>query len=171
VGWWSRLMDLTGGPLPESDQALVTNYLDDAGRFLFYQMDMTEQRHSIKVARRLLHEVAFRRGIDTERLIQAALLHDAGKVKGELRWFNRIVIGLIRRVAPKLRQRWAMRERQKSWRYACYVDLVHPERGAYMAQSLGIDSQVVELIRAHHAPINQHTIPELLYLQTADDKA
>lgn len=168
VGWFRRLSDLRGGPLSENDHALVTNYLNEAGRFLFYQMDLADQRHTVKVARYLLHEVAFRRGVDTERLIQAALLHDAGKVKGELHWFGRIVVGIIRRVAPGLRMRWAARERNRSVRYACYVDLVHPSRGAYMATSLGVDPMVAELIRRHHEPRTQGQMPELDYLQTAD---
>lgn len=170
MGVWSRFSDLFGGPLSESDRALVNNYLNDAGRFLFYQMDPSDQRHSIKVARKLLHEVAFRRGIDTERLIQGALLHDLGKVKGDIRWNHRIAIGILRRVAPHLRDRWAEQDGRKGWRYACFVDRIHPERGAYMATSLGLDPSVVELIRNHHEPPDQFRSPELNYLQYADDK-
>lgn len=171
MGLWSRCSDLWGGPLTESDHALVTNYLNEAGRFLFYQMDQADQRHSIKVARRLLHEVAFRRGVDTERLIQGALLHDLGKVRGDIRWNHRLFIGFIRRLAPGLRDRWADQASRSGWRYACFVDRVHPERGAYMATSLGIDPGVVDLIKNHHEPSGQFSIPELNYLQNADDKA
>lgn len=171
VGLWSRCSDLWGGPLSESDQALVTNYLNEAGRFLFYQMDLADQRHSIKVARRLLHEVAFRRGVDTERLIQGALLHDLGKVKGDIRWNHRIFIGILRRLAPGLRERWADQTARRGWRYACFVDQVHPERGAYMASSLGLDESVVELIRYHHETRDKKENPELSCLQQADDKA
>lgn len=168
MGWFRRLGDLWGGPLSDNDHALVTNYLDEAGRFLFYQMDPADQRHTVKVARHLLHEVAYRHGVDTERLIQAALLHDAGKVKGEIHWFGRIIVGIIRRIAPGMRSHWAARERNRRIRYACYVDLVHPGRGAYMATSLGVDPMVVELIRRHHDPKEMGQMPELEYLQAAD---
>jgi putative nucleotidyltransferase with HDIG domain len=168
VGWLRRLTDLWGGPLSDSDHALVANYLNDPGKFLFYQMDPIDQRHAIKVARRLLHEVAFRRGVDTERLIQAALLHDAGKVKGDIHWFYRLIVGFIRRVAPGLRSHWAKCQRTHKFGYACYVDLVHPGRGAYMAHALGVDDLVVKLIREHHQPRRQGQIPELIYLQAAD---
>ncbi|HEX2955138.1 MAG TPA: HD domain-containing protein, partial [Bacillota bacterium] len=168
-GWLQRLTDLWGGPLSESDHALVANYLDDPGKFLFYQMDPIDQRHTIKVARRLLHEVAFRRGVDTERLIQAALLHDAGKVKGDINRFYRVLVGLIRRIAPGLRSHWASGLRKYRFRYACYVDLVHPGRGAYMASLLGVDVLVVDLIREHHEPRRHGQTPELSYLQAADN--
>ena len=85
MGWLSRLSDLFVKGLSENDHALVANYLDEPGRFLFYQMDLVDQQHTLKVARYLLREVAFRRGVDTERLIQAALLHDSGKVRGDMK--------------------------------------------------------------------------------------
>lgn len=170
MSWFSRLSDLFGKRLSEKDHSLVANYLDEPGRFLFYQMAPADQRHTLKVARYLLHEVAFRRGIDTERLIQAALLHDSGKVRGEIKNRHRLIVGFLRRFAPELLKKLALRDRKHPLRYACYVDRIHPERGAYMAVSLGIDPAVAELIQKHHAPVGASQQPEFHYLKIADEQ-
>jgi len=170
VGWLSRLSDLFVKGLSENDHALVANYLDEPGRFLFYQMDLVDQQHTLKVARYLLREVAFRRGVDTERLIQAALLHDSGKVRGDMKKCHRVIVGFLRRFAPEIRKRLSRRDRSRPLRYACYVDLVHPKRGAYMALSLGIDPTVAELIQKHHAPLGANLLPEFHYLKIADEQ-
>lgn len=152
MGWWQRLKDLLSRRLKRSDQSFVKEYLDDAGLFLFNQMSVVDQRHAVRVARFIIKEASFQRGIDLQSLVQAALLHDLGKIKGEISRFHRIGVGLFRRLTPNLRQSWASKDRKSAFKYALYVDLVHPIRGAYMAESFGLDPRVVSLIRRHHSP-------------------
>lgn len=150
MGWWQRLKDLLGRRLAPDDRAFVEEYLDEAGLFLFNQMSVADQRHAVRVAQSIIREVSFRRGIDLKTLIQAALLHDIGKVKGEINWFHRIAVGICRRLAPGSRRNWASADRETPFRYALYVDLIHPARGAYMAESFGLSEEVTSLIRSHH---------------------
>ena len=46
----------------------------------------------------------------------------------------------------------------------------HPDHGAYMAQSLGTDPEVVSLIRQHHNPLDEQDSLELVFTQTTDAK-
>jgi putative nucleotidyltransferase with HDIG domain len=127
----------------------------------------------LAVAQTILTQAAYLRGVKIKALIKAALLHDIGKVEGDFTFLSRLFVGIVRRVKPTLRGKLAITNPKTRWekyRYGCYVDLVHPARGAHMAKIFGIDSTVVEIIRRHHDPPRDGQSPELTWLQTADIK-
>ncbi|HEY8392679.1 MAG TPA: HDIG domain-containing metalloprotein [Capillibacterium sp.] len=164
-----RVIDLFRRKLSKADREFAESYLDEPGLFLFNQMSYADQKHAVTVARYLLSGKVETEGADLQLLIKGALLHDAGKVKGEISWWNRLLVGLIRRFFPRLREKWGKRG-EGGLAHALYVDLHHPDRGAYMAQSLGIDPAVVALIKHHHDVLNEQAALELVLLQTADGK-
>jgi len=166
---WRRVIDLFRRRLNKNDRQLVESYLDEAGLFLFNQMSYADQKHAVAVARYLLSEKVDTSKANLPLLIRGALLHDVGKVKGEISWWNRIRVGLIRRYLPRLRVKWAKRG-EAGLSHALYVDLCHPDRGAYMAQSLGIDPSVVALIKHHHDETGEPASIELALLRRADAK-
>ncbi len=171
MGWWERLSYLLGIKLSPDNQAFARRYLDDAGWFLFSQMSMLDQRHTLRAARYIVRKAAFQRGVvNLNNLVQAALLHDAGKIKGEILWVYRLPVRLVRDLFPRRQKRWAARDKSRSFRYALYVDLVHATRGAYMAKSLGLPATVVSLIKRHHDPQSRTYEPELSLLQEANRK-
>lgn len=168
-----RLLGMFKEGLSDEERILLDNYLDDSGKFLFSQMGRVERYHALAVAKTVLEEAGYQRGIDLKTLVKAALLHDVGKVEGDLNFCSRLAAGLIRRIKPGWREKYAQAKRDERWpaiRYGFYVDLIHPVRGSYMAQSLGIEPCVVELIRRHHDPPVLDQIPELTWLQAADNK-
>lgn len=173
VRYLKRLLGMFKEHLSEAEQILLDQYLDDSGQFLFLQMGRVERYHALAVAQTVLQEAGYQRGINLPVLVKAALLHDVGKVEGDLNFWNRLAAGLIRRVKPDWREKYAQANRSERWpaiRYGFYVDLMHPVRGSYMAQSLGIEPGVVELIRRHHDPPVSGQTPELTWLQAADNK-
>lgn len=152
---------------------LIDDYLDDAGKFLFSQMSKVDQRHSLAVAQMILEQAAYLRGVKIKALVKAALLHDIGKIEGDFNWLSRLFVRLIRKINPTLRGKLAITNPDTIWekiKYGCYVDLVHPARGAHMAKIFGIEPAVVEMIRRHHDPPRESQSPELTWLQTADNK-
>ncbi|NLY75348.1 MAG: HDIG domain-containing protein [Firmicutes bacterium] len=164
--WWRPGMNKEG-------RKLIDDYLDDAGKFLFSQMSKADQHHSIAVAQTILTQAAYLRGVKIKSLVKAALLHDIGKVEGDFNLLSRLFVGIIRRVKPTLRGKLAITNPSNLWekiKYGCYVDLVHPARGAHMAKIFGIEPAVVEMIRRHHDPPCDGQSPELTWLQTADAK-
>jgi len=172
VGAFKRFFGLFRPKLTSTDRELIDAFLNDAGKFLFYQMSRVDQKHSVEVARAAITEAVDQQEIDLAALVQAALLHDIGKVEGELNGVNRVVAGFMRRVFPSLREKCSRTYRTGWWkiRYGLYVDWVHPLRGSYMAQILGIEKSVVDLIRHHHDPPRPDQTPELTILQLADSK-
>lgn len=155
------------------ERKLIDDYLDDAGKFLFSQMSKADQHHSLAVAQMILNQAAYLRGVKIKALVKAALLHDIGKIEGDFNWLSRLFVGLIRRINPTLRGKLAITNPDTIWekvKYGCYVDLVHPARGAHMAKIFGIEPAVVEMIRRHHDPPRENQSPELTWLQTADNK-
>ncbi len=170
MGCWQRLVDLFRSKLKPNDRKFIETYIDEPGLFLFTQMSYSDQKHSIAMARFLLEETENLKGVDLQTLIQGALLHDVGKIKGEITRLNRIIVGVIRRLFPRSREKWGQRGKKRSLRHAIYVDLIHPSRGAYMAESLGIDPKVVSLIKHHHDPKTDNVDLELSLLKMADEK-
>lgn len=130
-------------------------------------MDPADQRHGLAVAKSALAKRGYQLGAPVEYLVQAALLHDIGKVAGDLTPLTRICVGFLRRFLPRLRARLAKRDGTPLQR-ACYVDLRHAARGAYMARAFGIAPDVVQIIRAHHDPPAPYEAKILTYLREAD---
>jgi putative nucleotidyltransferase with HDIG domain len=172
MGLFKRIGSYSTALKPE-DKQFVNSYLDDPGRFLFYQMGKADQQHSLAVAKSILTNVAGTKGLELNILVKAALLHDVGKVEGDFNFFSRVLVGFVKRIQPSWRDKYAFRNPNTFWekvRYGFYVDLVHPARGAHMAKVFGIEREVVEMIRHHHDPPRQGQSPELTWLQTADSK-
>lgn len=172
MGAVKRFFGLFGARLTQPDLELIDAYLDEAGKFLFFQMNRVDQKHSVAVARAVIAEAGCKQEIDLTTLVQAALLHDIGKVEGELNVANRLIAGFVRRIFPSLRDKYS-RSCRSGWlkiRYGFYVDRVHPLRGSYMAKIVGIEKSVVDLIRHHHDPPREGQTPELTFLQLADNK-
>lgn len=165
MGNWSRRLNRRELPLWERD--FIRLHLDERGQFLFFQMDPADQRHSLAVAKSVLAKRGYLTGLPVQPLVQAALLHDVGKVEGDLTTISRLLVALVRRIAPKLRFKWADRS-GNSFARACYVDLHHSARGAYMARAFGISPEVAEVIGAHHDPPRQSEPRLLTFLREAD---
>jgi putative nucleotidyltransferase with HDIG domain len=159
--------------LSPEELKIIDCFLDDAGKLLFFQMNRVDQHHAIAVAQAVLCGPWQYQQVDLEILIKAALLHDIGKVEGDLNFWSRMAAGAARRLKPGFREKYARTTRDNFWSkfgYGFYVDLTHPRRGSYMARALGIEVEVVRLIRQHHDPPTKNQPLELTWLQAADDR-
>lgn len=167
MGKWSRRLSRRQLRVWERD--FIRLHLDDRGQLLFFQMDPADQRHSLAVAKAVLAKRGYQTGVAIEPLVQAALLHDIGKVQGDLTPLSRLMVGLIKRLAPGLRVKWAKRSGGIIG-HACYIDLHHPARGAYMARTLGVPPEVASVIQTHHEPPRPGEPRILTFLREADGR-
>jgi hypothetical protein len=146
---------------------------------LFNQMHPSEQAHSIAVYRDLLNQK-----IQNKDLLEAALLHDAGKNQHPLRLWERVVIVLGNAFFPENVKTWSD-GKPEGLKRPFVVAQNHPEWGADLASQAGASKLTADLIRRHQdsmsdengilesmqeMPSNKElTIPEMLSLLQRSD--
>lgn len=163
--------------LREDEVRWVQKHLSTQEEALFWQMSPIDQKHAVEVSRRAA-ALATAEGLTSPRelrvLIRAGLLHDIGKIGGDMTLWQRVAIVLVQRLSPKLAR--ALAERGKEdlargflrsswgarWRRAFYTQSVHAERGAAMAKMWGVEEEVLQLIRWHHQPQRGGRLLQLL---------
>lgn len=156
----------------EIEQAM--RILRPEAQMLFHRQAIQDQRHALAVYHRLCHA-----GHTNPQLLAAALLHDVGKAAARLPAWQRAVIVLLDRFAPRLLARLSREEPPdlaevlpKDWRRAFVVHAWHPEVGARWAQEAGCSALTVALIRRHQDRISDCQTKEdelLAMLQAADN--
>jgi len=140
---------------------------------LFRYQVAQDQRHALAVYHALRQA-----GHRNPQLLAAALLHDVGKAAARLPAWQRAVIVLLERFAPRLLARLGRGGRRggvlslsKGWRRPFAVHARHPEVGAQWAQEAGCSPLTVALIRRHQDRLTSYQTEEdqlLAALQAAD---
>ena len=134
------------GPRPPVPEQALSPQLSPALITLFRRMQPSEQAHSLAVRDRLIAG-----GWTDPDLLTAALLHDVGKVRFPLRVWDRVLVVVAKRLAPRLVHRLATGE-PGGLRRPFVVALRHAEWGADLAAQAGATPGSVALIRRHQEP-------------------
>jgi hypothetical protein len=172
--WWYRVKQVwwgaTARPLSSAELAEVESVLSEAQLTLFRRMSVRDQAHALRVLRNLTSA-----GATEPALLQAALLHDAGKLCARLTLFDRSVAVLLAKLAPRAAQRWGRWEGgvpaervRLGWRTGLVCRAAHPAWGADLAAGCGSDRVTVRLIREHQDRVKRED-RLLARLQWADD--
>lgn len=146
--WVYRIWQALVGLRPrvtDADRAEARAWLDDRQFALWAQQAGRDQAHTLRVFRLVRAQ-----GYGARPLLQAALLHDVGKVVGSPRLWHRTVWVLVGALAPRWRH---ILVAERGWRRAFWALAEHPHLGAEMARRAGCDEDVVWLI-AHHQDEN-----------------
>lgn len=142
--------------------------LSPAQLLLFRRMQPAEQVHAYQVYKRLAAD-----GQASPELLQAALLHDVGKILYPLSIFERVLVVVAKRLFRQAAMEWA-KGPARGWRRPFVVAEQHATWGADLAAQAGASPRTVELIRRHQeaAPENPAAGLELQLaaLQAADDE-
>jgi len=135
-------------PLTDAERAAAHAILPATARPLFDALPRNDQRHSLAVLRTLQ---AARH--DEIALLQAALLHDAGKAAAGLTLLHRAAIVLLKAFRPQVLAAWGElpQPARSDLRYPFWAHANHPAIGADMAAAAGCEPLAVSLIRLHQA--------------------
>jgi len=155
--------------ISEEEVERATQILTPEAQALFHRQAVQDQRHALAVYHTLRQA-----GHTNPQLLAAALLHDVGKAAARLPAWQRAVVVLMERFAPRLLVRLGQGEPRgcalslvlrpplrrrpkrpvegppKGWRRPFVVHARHPEVGARWAQEAGCSPLTVALIRRHH---------------------
>lgn len=135
-------------------------------------MNLADQRHALNVAYTVGElAAAANPAVDRQLLIKCALLHDIGKVKGDVSTVDKIIAVLLDNFASDWARKWARQGRGgklANIRHAVYIYYHHAARGAAMLTARGASKQLAQLVAGHHdAPANDDCL-ELTLLRQAD---
>jgi putative nucleotidyltransferase with HDIG domain len=163
---------LTAAITPE-DRKFISAYLNADEQNLFWGMNVPDQRHVLNVAYTALHLAEGRQPIvNITLLIQCALLHDVGKIKGDVSTFDKIITVIGHKFLCKKTKKWARQGRGSKLsniRHAFHIYFNHGERSAAMLKAIGKSSQVVEIVAKHHKTPADDDPLELILLRQSDN--
>lgn len=151
--------------LSQDDNRYIAAHLNDAEQKIFFAMSIVDQCHSLNVAysiERLVIED--KQGIDREFLIRCALLHDVGRVEGDMSIPQKIFAVLAMTFAPSFANRLEL-----NGNHAIYVYRHHAEIGGRKLQQIGLFKEA-KIIARHHSPISPDDPKELKLLRIADEE-
>lgn len=149
------------------DDRLAQTVLDPRLYALFLRMRRSERQHSLRVLQDLTAQ-----GHTQPDLLAAALLHDVGKIRTPFYLPEKVLVVLVKAIAPDLYRRWGS-GCAHGWRRPFAVSVQHPAWGAKMVAEAGGSPLAVELIRRHQDILSgapQNEADRLLAaLQAVDD--
>lgn len=157
--------------ISQADRAFVERSLQPPEQALFWGMNLPDQRHALNVAYTARQMADGMTGVDRRLLTKCALLHDVGKVYGDVSTADKILTVIAHRLAPRWAKQWGRAGRGsilQNLRHAFYVYFHHPARSAALLQQAGTDPSVAAIVAKHHAAPAQDDPPELAILRQAD---
>lgn len=148
--------------ITSKDLLLVQSFLPDTAFLLFTRQLPADQRHGLDVALDLLQSSSELPRSQKARLIQAALLHDCGKILYTLKLWQRVYVVLAAHLPQPMRKFLKSLSQVQALSRPLELAQMHPEWGATLSAQAGLETEAVQLIRYHHTP--QTDVGKLLYL-------
>ena len=154
---------MTAKITPEDGKYLAA-HLNAEEQKLFFAMSTADQYHSLRTAytiERLVIED--KHGIDREFLIRCALLHDVGRVKGDMGIFGKIFTVLVTELMPSFADKLELRGNR-----LMFVYRHHAEMSGRKLQKIGLFKEA-KIVAKHHSPPTAEDPYELKLLRLADE--
>jgi len=158
--------------IDEEDKNFIEKHLNQREQTLFWAMNLPDQRHSLNVAYTAIDLAKGMSDIDEVMLIKASLLHDVGKVYGDVSTFDKIVTVIADKFVPTWSKKWAklgQGNKLDNLRHAFYIYFHHAKRSEAKLQAIGLIELAVLVSKHHKAPAGDDPL-ELILLREADEK-
>lgn len=159
--------------ISQADKDFVAAHLNPPEQALFWGMNLPDQRHALNVAYTAGRLAGGNDRIDCRLLTKCALLHDVGKVYGDVSTADKIITVIAHRLAPHWAKRWGRPGRGnklQNLRHAFYVYFHHPARSAALLQQAGTAAAIADIVAKHHTAPAKDDPPELEILRQADQQ-
>lgn len=148
------------------DGRYIATHLNAAEQKLFFAMDEIDQCHAIRTAYAIERfAIQDKQDIDREFLIRCALLHDVGRMKGDMNLPGKIFAVLVTEFFPSFADNLELKGNR-----VIYVYRHHAELGAKKLQEIGLFREA-KIVAKHHFPPLPNDPKELKLLRLADDKS
>ena len=155
-----------GAQLTVEDGRYISTHLNAAEQKLFFAMDEIDQCHAIRTAYAIERfAIQDKQDIDREFLIRCALLHDVGRMKGDMNIFGKVFAVLMTEFLPSMADNLELKGNR-----VIYVYRHHAELGAKKLQEIGLFREA-KIVAKHHFPSSPNDPKELKLLRLADDKS
>ena len=154
------------------DKVFVSRYLNAAEQKLFWAMNLPDQCHVLNVAQTALQLAQHQQKIDVTLLVKCALLHDVGKIKGDVSTIDKIITVMGYKLSPRWAKQWGRLGKGSkidNLRHAFYIYFHHAERGSMMLKEINSSPQLVDIIAKHHEAPTDYDPLELVILRKSDD--
>lgn len=147
------------------DGKYISAHLNGAEQKLFFAMSKIDQAHSLRTAYTIeKFIIEDKKGVDRKFLIRCALLHDIGRVKGDLGIFGKVFAVLIITFAPNFADKL-----ERRGNHSIYIYRHHAEIGARKLQKLNLYREA-KIIARHHSAPKPDDPKELKLLRLADEE-
>jgi putative nucleotidyltransferase with HDIG domain len=152
-----------------ADLSFIGAFLNSRLAGLFFAMTEAGRAHCVATARQSQKlAAASSLPLDHFLLLQAALLHDAGRRQGDMTIWQRVAAVALAAADPGHARRLAARRGPRgSLSHAIYIYYQHPAIGADLIRRAGGGDVLADLVARHHS--GGDAPPELVILRRADD--
>ena len=154
------------------DRRYVSEYLSEAEQELFYAMHEIDQYHALHVAHTAEQLAEDFPRAERRFLLRCALLHDVGRVKGDLDLWGKVFCVLMVGCFPNCSRNYGKAQCVRLWdkpAHALYVYYHHAEIGAEKLRQIGVAKEAA-LIERHHRMEMPGDSLELRLLREADKR-
>ncbi|AGK95124.1 HDIG domain-containing metalloprotein [Clostridium pasteurianum] len=143
----------------EYDLKYIVSKLNDNELILFKNLSMHEQKHCINVAKDV-EKICYNKKINSSYLIKIALLHDIGKIKGNLNIIDKSILVILDYLS-----KGKIRKFNSVKKINIYYN--HGKIGADILKKYGYNKRFLYLIENHHNIIDDE---ELDIIKFCDNK-
>ncbi|MCC5465174.1 HDIG domain-containing metalloprotein [Pelosinus baikalensis] len=161
---------LTASITPK-DREFIEQHLSSKAQNLFWAMNVPDQRHVLNVAYTALHLADNHSNVNSKLLVKCALLHDVGKVKGDVSTVDKIITVIGDYFFPNQLRKWGKQGRGSkvaNLRHAFYIYFHHAAISAGMLREIGESPEMIEIIAKHHKTPAENDPLELTLLRESD---
>lgn len=163
--------------LTREDRRWIRARLPQRALPLFFAMHRVDQYHALHVAKTALKLLSVlpeeqQAAISQPFLLRCALLHDVGRVKGDLDIWGKVFCVLMMHFLPRLAKKMERRTAEHFWQkpgHALYVYEHHAAIGAAKLRQNHLSAEA-EIIAKHHRPRWADDPIELVLLREADER-